>query len=51
MSDNLSTIRGIYDAFAKGDVPAILAALSPKVSWTDAEGFEGRTRFERSVSS
>ena len=39
MADNLETIRGAYDAFARGDVPAVLALLAPDVSWTEAEGF------------
>lgn len=29
----------IYEAFARGDVPAVLATLAPDVSWTEAEGF------------
>ncbi len=39
MADNLETIRSAYDAFARGDVPAVLAVLAPDVSWTEAEGF------------
>lgn len=39
MADNLETIRTAYDAFARGDVPAVLAVLAPDVSWTEAEGF------------
>jgi ketosteroid isomerase-like protein len=33
------TITGLYQAFARGDVPAVLAAFSPDISWTEAEGF------------
>ena len=36
---NLDLVRGVYDAFAKGDVPAVLGFLSPDVKWTEAEGF------------
>ena len=36
---NLDSVRGVYDAFAKGDVPAVLGFLSPDVQWTEAEGF------------
>ena len=36
---NLDLVRGVYDAFAKGDVPAVLDFLSPDVKWTEAEGF------------
>lgn len=32
-------IAGLYDAFAKGDVPAVLGAFSPDIEWTEAEGF------------
>ncbi|MBX3282543.1 MAG: nuclear transport factor 2 family protein [Acidobacteria bacterium] len=36
---NSEIIRGLYDAFAKGDVPAVLGAFDAGVSWTEAEGF------------
>jgi uncharacterized protein len=36
---NLDSIRGVYEAFAKGDIPAVLGFLSPGVGWTEAEGF------------
>ena len=39
MADNLETIRSLYEAFARGDVPAVLARLDTDVSWTEAEGF------------
>jgi ketosteroid isomerase-like protein len=39
MADNSAIISGMYAAFAKGDVPAVLGTLDPKVEWTDAEGF------------
>ena len=42
MSDrdaNTTLIRGIYDAFAAGDLPAVLAAFSPAIRWHEAEGF------------
>ncbi|MEO6595431.1 MAG: nuclear transport factor 2 family protein [Planctomycetota bacterium] len=39
MSNNLDLVRGLYDAFASGDVPALLAKLDPKVVWNEAEGF------------
>jgi ketosteroid isomerase-like protein len=28
----------VYSAFAAGDIPAVLAALSPGIQWTEAEG-------------
>ena len=39
MADITDTIRGAYDAFAKGDIPAVLSVLDPQVSWTEAAGF------------
>ena len=39
MNPNAATIRGLYEAFARGDVPAVLGALAPDVRWTEAEGF------------
>ena len=39
MTDSATIIRGLYDSFAKGDVPAVLAALDPAIEWTEAEGF------------
>ncbi|HVF47989.1 MAG TPA: nuclear transport factor 2 family protein [Pyrinomonadaceae bacterium] len=37
--NNGETIKGLYEAFAKGDVPAVLAAMDPLINWTEAEGF------------
>ncbi len=37
--DNLQIIEGIYSNFAKGDIPAFLAVLDPKVEWNEAESF------------
>jgi ketosteroid isomerase-like protein len=36
-SGNAAVIRGIYDAFAAGDVEAVLAAMSPDIVWNEAE--------------
>ncbi|HVZ43793.1 MAG TPA: nuclear transport factor 2 family protein [Ramlibacter sp.] len=33
MNRNIETIQSIYQAFGRGDVPHILAQLSPKVEW------------------
>ncbi len=38
MNDNKEMVRGVYAAFAKGEIPAVLAALAPDVRWTEAEG-------------
>jgi uncharacterized protein len=36
---NSETIRGLYQAFARGDVPSVLGMLDPQIEWTEAEGF------------
>ncbi len=36
---NVKVVRGMYDAFAKGDIPTVLAALDPQVEWWEAENF------------
>lgn len=35
---NSETLRGLYEAFAKGDVPAVLGAMDPNIAWQEAEG-------------
>ena len=39
MTAPIDSVREIYAAFARGDLSAVLAALAPNVSWTEAEGF------------
>ena len=36
---NVKVVRGMYDAFAKGDIPTVVAALDPQVEWWEAENF------------
>lgn len=38
MSD-ADLIRGLYDAFAAGNVPAVLESFDGDIEWTEAEGF------------
>lgn len=38
MADNLAIIEQIYQDFARGDVPAVLALLDGEVQWYEAEG-------------
>lgn len=38
MNSSLDTVRGIYGAFAGGDIPGVLGALSPDIRWTEAAG-------------
>jgi uncharacterized protein len=37
--ETVALVKGIYDAFAKGDVPAVLGAMSPGIVWNEAENF------------
>jgi uncharacterized protein len=37
--NNVEIVRGLYEAFAKGDVPAVLAGLDAQVDWREAENF------------
>ncbi len=40
MSDeHVKTVRGMYDAFGRGDMATVLGALDPKVEWWEAENF------------
>jgi uncharacterized protein len=38
MSSNLDVVRGLYQAFAVGDIPSVLGGLAPDVHWTEAAG-------------
>ncbi len=35
---NLELIKGLYEAFGAGDVPTVLAGMSPDIEWREAEG-------------
>jgi ketosteroid isomerase-like protein len=37
--DNAGVIQSLYNAFAKGDVPGVLAGLDAEVVWNEAENF------------
>lgn len=39
MATNGDIVRGIYAAFSRGDVPAVLGAFRPDIVWNEAEGF------------
>jgi ketosteroid isomerase-like protein len=39
MPDNVRFIQGIYEALAKGDGPALLAAFDPRIEWNEAEHY------------
>jgi uncharacterized protein len=36
---NMELVRGLYEAFAAGDVATVLDALDDDVEWTEADGF------------
>ena len=37
--ENVALIRGLYDAFAIGEVPGVLGRMSPDMVWNEAENF------------
>lgn len=37
--DNVDLIRGIYEAFAAGDIPGVVGRMSPDIVWNEAENF------------
>jgi ketosteroid isomerase-like protein len=38
-SDAVAVVRQAYDAFARGDVAAVLGTFHPTIEWNEAEGF------------
>ena len=38
-AENVAIVRGLYEAFAKGDVAGVLGAMSPDILWHEAENF------------
>lgn len=39
VSKHVELIRGVYAAFAAGEVPTVLGAFSPGIVWNEAENF------------
>lgn len=37
--ENVELIRGLYDSFAKGDIPDVLNRMDPDIVWSEAENF------------
>ncbi len=35
---SVDVVRGVYDAFGRGDVPGVLGAMADDVEWREAEG-------------
>ncbi|HEY5105919.1 MAG TPA: nuclear transport factor 2 family protein [Caulobacteraceae bacterium] len=38
-AENVAVIKGLYAAFASGDVPDLLGRMSPDIVWHEAENF------------
>jgi uncharacterized protein len=36
--ENVTVVRGIYDAFGRGDVDAVFAAMQTDIEWDESEG-------------
>jgi uncharacterized protein len=36
---NVDSVKALYQAFAKKDIPSVLGFLSPDIAWTESEGF------------
>jgi ketosteroid isomerase-like protein len=39
MAKSGDIVKGLYSAFAAGDVPTVLAAFAPGIEWREADGF------------
>lgn len=39
MSRSVDIVKGIYDAFGRGDVAAVLDAFDAHINWREADGF------------
>ncbi len=37
--NNVNLIKNLYQAFAAGDIPAVLQSFDENIEWTEAEGF------------
>ena len=37
MTENVALVRSLYEAFAQGDIPTVLAAMHPQIAWHEAE--------------
>ena len=38
-ANNVAVIRGIYEAFGSGDIPAAIGGMSPEIVWNEADDF------------
>lgn len=37
--ENVQIVRGLYDSFGEGDVPAVLGRMDQGIEWNEAENF------------
>ena len=37
--ESVSIVKGMYEAFGRGDIATVIAALDPRVEWWEAENF------------
>ena len=37
--ENVEVIRGLYESFVRGDVPAVLGQMDQQIEWREAENF------------
>jgi hypothetical protein len=37
--ENVKLVQGMYEAFSKGDIPAVLGQFDPQIEWNEAENF------------
>jgi ketosteroid isomerase-like protein len=38
-AENVAIVRGLYEAFGKGDIPGVLGKFDQKIEWREAENF------------
>jgi uncharacterized protein len=38
-NENIEIVRGIYEAFGRGDVPAVLGRMDAAIEWREADNF------------
>jgi hypothetical protein len=36
--ENVELVRGVYEAFGRGDVDAVFSAMEPDIEWDESEG-------------
>ena len=46
MTSNVETVKGMYAAFAAGDIERVLGLMHPKVKWTETAGYRYGGVFE-----